>query len=35
MIIGVPGSGKHEIIARLFVIAKRLKLKVLFMGFNN
>jgi len=35
MIIGVPGSGKHEIVSRMLVIARRLKKKVLVMGINN
>lgn len=35
MILGVPSSGKHEVIARFFIIARRLKLKVLFMSLNN
>lgn len=35
MIIGVPGSGKHEVIARMLVLARKLKLKVLVMGVNN
>lgn len=35
MIIGVPGSGKHEIIARFILIAKKYNYKVLLMGLNN
>jgi hypothetical protein len=35
MIIGGPGSGKHEIIARFLLLAKRMKKKVLVMGINN
>jgi hypothetical protein len=35
MIIGVPGSGKHEIISRFLIIAKKMKKKVLLMGLNN
>lgn len=35
MILGVPGSGKHDVIARFLVIAKRMRKKVLIMGINN
>jgi hypothetical protein len=35
MIIGGPSSGKHEIIARFLLLAKKLKKKVLVMGVNN
>jgi hypothetical protein len=32
MIIGVPGSGKTEVIIRFLIIAKKLKLKILFIN---
>jgi hypothetical protein len=35
MIIGVPGSGKHEIVGRMLLIARRQKKKILVMGINN
>lgn len=35
MIIGVPGSGKTEIIVRMLVLAKKLKHKVLLLNYNN
>ena len=35
MIIGVPGSGKHEVIARFLLLARKLGKKVLVMGINN
>eukprot|EP00347_Sterkiella_histriomuscorum_P013745 403363527 len=35
MIIGVPASGKHEIVSRMLLVAKRLKKKILLMGMNN
>ena len=33
MIIGVPGSGKTEIIVRFLLIAKKLKLKILLLNY--
>jgi DNA replication ATP-dependent helicase Dna2 len=35
MIIGGPGSGKHEIVARFLLLARKMKKKVLVMGINN
>lgn len=35
MILGVPGSGKHEVIARMLLIGKRMGIKILLMGMNN
>ena len=35
MIIGVPASGKHEVVARMLLVAKRMKKKILIMGINN
>ena len=35
MIIGVPGSGKNEVIIRYIQIAKKLKQKVLLINYNN
>jgi adenylate kinase len=35
MIIGVPGSGKTEFVVRFLIIAKKLKLKVLLLNYNN
>ncbi|CDW88497.1 dna replication helicase [Stylonychia lemnae] len=35
MIIGVPGSGKHEVLSRMLLIAKRQKVKILVMAMNN
>jgi hypothetical protein len=35
MIIGVPGSGKLEVMARFLLLARKLKKKVLVMGMNN
>lgn len=35
MIIGAPGSGKHEILCRMLLIARRMKAKILFMAINN
>lgn len=35
MVIGIPGSGKTEVIVRFVHIAKKLKMKVLLFNFNN
>jgi len=35
MIIGVPGSGKMEVIIRLMDIVKKNKKKLLVINFNN
>ncbi len=35
MIVGVPGSGKHEVVARFLLLARKLKKKVLVMGISN
>ena len=35
MIIGVPGSGKTEIIVRFLLIAKKMNQKVLLINYNN
>lgn len=35
MIIGVPGTGKTEIIIRFLRIARKLKMKVLLVNQNN
>lgn len=35
MIIGVPGSGKVELIIRFLLIAKKKRLKILLINFNN
>lgn len=35
MIIGVPGSGKTELIIRFFKIAKKLRLKILLINYSN
>ena len=35
MIVGVPGSGKHEVVARFLLLARKMKKKVLVMGISN
>lgn len=35
MILGVPGSGKHEVLARMLLLARKLNKKILVMGVNN